>query len=111
MPTNCRTDPLAPLRSLSAPELLALDRPAARPILAPLLTNRTLALLHGPRGIGKTFLALGLARAAAAGESFLGWRGGGAAVPRRLCRGREHGGRSARGWPCSNFQMASQGEA
>lgn len=48
----------------------------ARPdcLLAPLLTSKTLALLHGPRGLGKTFVALGMAWAVAGGGSFLGWR-------------------------------------
>jgi hypothetical protein len=65
------TDPI--LRRLTAPELLAASVRPRSTILDPILTSRTLALLYGPRGLGKTFVALGLARAAAAGESFLGW--------------------------------------
>src|SRR4051812_11736001 len=63
------------LVSLSAPELLATRLEARRPILEPILASGTVALLYGPRGLGKSFVALALARAAAAGESFLGWRG------------------------------------
>jgi len=63
-----------PLRRLSAPELVATALPPRQTLLDPILTSKTIALLYGPRGLGKTFVALGLARAAAAGESFLGWR-------------------------------------
>jgi hypothetical protein len=59
---------------LSAPELMAVSLPARRTILDPILTTKSLALLYGPRGIGKTYVALGIAWAAAAGSSFLGWR-------------------------------------
>ena len=62
------------LTFLSATELAAATLPAETPILAPILSTKSLALLYGPRGLGKTFLALGIARAAAAGASFLGWR-------------------------------------
>jgi hypothetical protein len=58
---------------LSGPELAKARLPTAEPILAPILNNKSLALLYGPRGLGKTFVALGIARAAAMGESFLGW--------------------------------------
>src|SRR5262252_9537411 len=43
-------------------------------LLDPILSSNTLALLYGPRGLGKTFVALGIAWAAAAGGSFLGWQ-------------------------------------
>jgi hypothetical protein len=69
------------LTFLSGTELAAATLPAETPILAPILSTKSLALLYGPRGLGKTFLALGIARAAAAGESFLGWR---AARPHRV---------------------------
>jgi len=62
------------LTFLSGPELVAAALPPNRPILDPILSTKSLALLYGPRGLGKTFVALGIARAAAAGESFLGWR-------------------------------------
>jgi len=43
-------------------------------VLEPLIRPGTAALVYGPAGVGKSFLALGLAWAAAAGGSFLGWR-------------------------------------
>jgi hypothetical protein len=64
------------LTFLSGPELETAVLPARTPILDPILSTKSLALLYGPRGLGKTFVALGIARAAAAGESFLGWRAG-----------------------------------
>jgi len=57
---------------LPAADLLAADVPDSQAILAPLL--RSLNLLYGPRGMGKTFVALAIARAAAAGDRFLGWQ-------------------------------------
>ena len=45
-----------------------------QPILTPLLSDSSLALLYGPRGIGKSFTALGIAWAVAAGCEFLKWR-------------------------------------
>ncbi|HTR87954.1 MAG TPA: AAA family ATPase [Reyranella sp.] len=63
--------PLLP--RLSGAELAQARLPEAEPILAPILNSKSLALLYGPRGLGKTFVALGIARAAAMGEGFLGW--------------------------------------
>ena len=72
------TDPLPPPRPvppiLSAPDFVAADLPRRQTILSPILTSKTLALLYGPRGLGKTFAALGIAWAAASGGSFLGWQ-------------------------------------
>ena len=51
-----------------------LDAAAPQPfILAPLLAPGTATLVYGPAGVGKSFLALGLALAAARGGRFLGW--------------------------------------
>src|SRR5882672_881171 len=71
MPIN--TD-MRPIETLSAPSLLAADLAPRRPILPPLLRQKSLIMLYGPRGLGKTFVALGMAWAAAAGGSFLKWR-------------------------------------
>src|SRR5688572_31139635 len=70
-----------PLRRLSALELETLALPERAAILDPILDSKSLALLYGPRGLGKTFVALGIAWAAASGGSFLGWR---AARPHRV---------------------------
>lgn len=59
---------------LTAPALLSAELPERTTILDPILATKSLALLYGARGLGKTFVALGIARAVAAGESFLGWK-------------------------------------
>ena len=61
-------------RPMPATELMVADLPERQPILDPILSTKSLALLYGPRGLGKTFVALGIGWAAASGGSFLGWR-------------------------------------
>ena len=51
-------------------------------LLSPILPGASVALLYSARGLGKTFLALAIARAVAAGEGFLAWHGSGR--PRRV---------------------------
>lgn len=58
---------------MSAPKLLTADLPEREPILDPILAQKSLMMLYGPRGLGKTHLALGIAWAAASGLSFLKW--------------------------------------
>src|SRR4051812_33209892 len=65
---------MRPLTLVPATELTAADLPERETILDPILSAKSLALLYGPRGLGKTFMALGIAWAAAAGGSFLGWQ-------------------------------------
>ena len=60
-------------RRVAATELFAADLPERATILDPILSAKSLALLYGPRGLGKTFVALGIAWATASGGSFLGW--------------------------------------
>jgi hypothetical protein len=69
------------LSILTAAQLMAADRPPRRDLLSPWLASDTAALVYGPPGIGKSFLALGIAWAVASGESFLGWQ---APRPRRV---------------------------
>ena len=59
---------------LTAHQLMAADRPPRSDLLPPWLASDTAALVYGPPGIGKSFLALGIAWAVASGGSFLGWR-------------------------------------
>src|SRR3954447_24798006 len=59
---------------MPATELMIADLPGRQPILDPILATKSLALLYGPRGLGKTFVAMGIAWAAASGGSFLDWR-------------------------------------
>ncbi len=58
----------------SADVFVGRDRPAARPVLEPLLARGAITLLTGPRGIGKSWLALSMAHAAARGGTLAGWR-------------------------------------
>ena len=70
-----------PLARLAATDLEKLELPERETLLDPIIDSKTIALLYGPRGLGKTFVALGIAWAAASGGSFLGWR---AERPRRV---------------------------
>lgn len=69
------------LSRVSAADLMVADLPERESILDPILATKSLALLYGPRGLGKTFVALGIAWAAASGGSFLNWH---ASRPRRV---------------------------
>jgi putative DNA primase/helicase len=62
------------LSILTAAQLMAADQPPRSDLLPPWLASDTAALVYGPAGIGKSFLALGIAWAVASGGSFLGWR-------------------------------------
>jgi hypothetical protein len=66
--------PQTPPRRLLASEFVAADLPEHEALLDPILSSNSLALLYGSRGLGKSFVALAIARAAASGGSFLGWR-------------------------------------
>jgi len=61
-------------RLMPATELMVAALPERQSLLDPILASNALALLYGPRGLGKTFVALGVAWAAASGASFLGWQ-------------------------------------
>jgi hypothetical protein len=54
--------------------LIGVEALAREHVLEPMLTRGSVSLLYGPGGVGKSFLALGLAFAAAAGGSLFGWR-------------------------------------
>src|SRR6185437_16565586 len=69
------------LSILTAAQLMAADLPPRSDLLPPWLASDTAALVYGPPGIGKSFLALGIAWAVASGGSFLGWR---STRPRRV---------------------------
>lgn len=58
---------------LSAARLMDAVLPPTVDVLSPLLARNTSALVYGPAGVGKSFFALGIAWAAAAGGGFLGW--------------------------------------
>jgi hypothetical protein len=58
---------------LTAEQLISATLPERELLLDPILATNGLALLYGPRGLGKTFLAMGIAWAVASGGSFLNW--------------------------------------
>jgi putative DNA primase/helicase len=70
-----------PLRAMTALELLQTDFPPRDLVLAPWLPTKGLAMCFGPRGIGKTWITLGIAYAVATGGTFLRWT---APRPRRV---------------------------
>jgi RecA-family ATPase len=59
--------------SINYDEFLTVTLPPRETLLAPWLPRRGLAMIHAPRGIGKTHVALGTAWAVAAGGGFLRW--------------------------------------
>jgi hypothetical protein len=68
-------------RVLTADDLLRTKLPPREIILSPWLPTKGLAMVYGPRGIGKTHVTLGCAYAIASSGSFLRWR---APIPRRV---------------------------
>jgi hypothetical protein len=71
----------APLRAITAHELLAAELPAREIILSPWLPTKGLAMVYGLRGIGKTHFTWGVGYAIASGGTFLRFR---ASRPRRV---------------------------
>ncbi len=63
----------ADLRLLGAADLLALDLPPRESVIGPALVRGSVTLLRGGACLGKSWLALSLAYAAAAGGSACGW--------------------------------------
>lgn len=54
-------------------ELLALDLPPMEPMFGPWLVKQSLSMMYAWRGVGKTYFALNIAYAVAAGGTFLDW--------------------------------------
>jgi putative DNA primase/helicase len=69
------------LRACAAGELLGLALPPRGMVLDPVIPTQGLVMLYSPRGVGKTYLALGMAWAVATGSEFLRWR---APQPRKV---------------------------
>jgi len=68
---NAHRSPL--LRAVSVTELLRQDVKAREMILHPFLPSQGLVMLYSKRGVGKTFISLGIAVAVASGTTFLKW--------------------------------------
>jgi len=67
-------DENTPLAPLPLPEFLALDIPPRKNLLAPIIAEKSVNMLFGPRGCGKTHLGVGIAVAVATGTRFLRWQ-------------------------------------
>lgn len=65
-----------PFPALTLGKLLKHTYPPREMLLEPWLPMRSLSMIHGPRGVGKTFLTLTIALAVASGQGFLGWTPG-----------------------------------
>jgi putative DNA primase/helicase len=73
---NSTETPNAPrraLRSLTIEELFKLDVKPREMLLHPFLPVQGLSMLYSLRGVGKTYIGLGIAVAVASGGSFLRW--------------------------------------
>ena len=71
----------SPLLPLGLRDFLALDIPPRENLLSPIIAEKSVNMLFGPRGCGKTHLGVGIAVAVATGTRFLRWE---AAKPRRV---------------------------
>ena len=61
------------LIALGLADFLALDTPPREMLLAPILPERSLAMLYAPRGIGKSWLSLSMGLAIASGQDLMRW--------------------------------------
>jgi hypothetical protein len=66
--------PAAILHAWSAPVFAARDIAPPEAVLGPALARGCITLVTGPRGVGKSWLALAMAHAAARGGTLAGWR-------------------------------------
>ena len=62
-----------PLQAWSADVFTKRERPPPHPVLAPVLARGAITFIAGPRGVGKSWLALAMAHATASGRAVLGW--------------------------------------
>lgn len=69
-----QASPAPGFRTMDVAALLGTVFPPRTLLLAPWLPEKGLAMVYGPRGIGKTHLSLGIAYAVATGGAFLGWQ-------------------------------------
>jgi putative DNA primase/helicase len=62
-----------PFQAVGINDFLRLDIPPREMLLAPILPERSLAMLYAPRGLGKSWLALSMGLAVACGAPLLRW--------------------------------------
>jgi putative DNA primase/helicase len=68
-----RAAPSQSFQPVGLQDFLALRVPAREMLLAPILPERSLAMLYAPRGIGKSWLGLTIGLSVASGSSVLRW--------------------------------------
>jgi putative DNA primase/helicase len=81
IPEVNRVAPVQSFQPVGLQDFLALQMPPRERLLAPILPERSLAMLYAPRGIGKSWLGLTIGLAVASGGSILRWN---APAPRRV---------------------------
>ncbi len=62
------------IKTLDGAELITAKFPPRSLMLSPWLPDKGLTMIFAPRGVGKTWMALGIAHAVATGAEFLRWR-------------------------------------
>jgi putative DNA primase/helicase len=62
------------LVAVTAAELLTMEFPQREMVLDPIIPTQGLVMIHSVRGVGKTYLGLGIAYAVATGTEFLYWK-------------------------------------
>ena len=62
------------IKAISLDTFIKLDLPKKDKIMSPWLDSSSLNMIHAPRGVGKTHVAIGIAYALATGGEFLGWK-------------------------------------
>jgi len=62
-----------PLLAFTLQEFLAKDIPPRQMLLVPCIAQQSVVMIHAERGIGKTYVALGIGFAVASGRTFLRW--------------------------------------
>ena len=67
-------EPKRILKAVSFATLATMHIPPREMVLGPILPTQGLSMLYAPRGIGKTFVSLGIAYAVASGGQFLRWQ-------------------------------------
>jgi hypothetical protein len=61
------------LKSVTSEQLFELEVAPREMVLAPIFPTQGLGMLYSKRGLGKTYLGLGMAHAVASGDKFLQW--------------------------------------
>src|SRR5262245_8553196 len=61
------------VRAVDIGEFLALELPPRKSLLKPVLPEQGLVMIHGPRGLGKTHLSVGISVAVATAGRLMRW--------------------------------------